>query len=108
LNYDIAPALERMQIDHLLTAWLRLRDAEIQFSHCLSGESFRVETARFRQEFLDSAQARFFRASEALARIRRFARNTPALQINIAHDGGQQVNMQSDAATSRENAKPQS
>jgi hypothetical protein len=33
---------------------------------------------------LTSAQARCQRAIEALARVRRLARNTPALQINIA------------------------
>jgi hypothetical protein len=94
LGYDKAPALERMHIDHLLTAWLRLRDAEIQFTHCMSGENVNAATVRFRQELLGSAQNRFLRAGEALERIRRLARNTPALQINIAHEGGKQVNVQ--------------
>jgi len=97
MGYDHAPVLERMHIDHVLTAWLRLRDAEIQFTHCLSGENVSAAAAQFRQDFLESAQTRFLRASESLEKIRRLARNTPAMQINIAHDGGKQVNIQSDA-----------
>jgi hypothetical protein len=34
---------------------------------------------------------------ETLARVRRPARNTPASQIHIAREGGQQVNVQGDA-----------
>jgi hypothetical protein len=100
MGYESAPVLERMHIDHVLTAWLRLRDAEMQFTHCMSGEGVSLATAQFRQGFLESAQSRFLRASEALERIRRLARNIPALQINIAHDGGKQVNIQSDASVS--------
>ena len=33
-------------------------------------------------------------AVEALARIRRLSRTGPLLQVNIAQDGGQQVNVQ--------------
>ena len=35
-----------------------------------------------------------------LARIRRLARITPGLQINIAREGGKQVNVQGDAPAS--------
>ncbi len=35
------------------------------------------------ESLLAPAQARFLRAIEALARVRRLARNTPALQINV-------------------------
>jgi hypothetical protein len=45
---------------------------------------------------LTTHQARFLRAIETLARVRRLARNTPALQINIAREGGKQVNVQGD------------
>ncbi len=104
MGYDHAPVLERMHIDHVLTAWLRLRDAEIQFTHCMSGESVSTAAAQFRQDFLESAQTRFLRASESLEKIRRLARNIPAMQINIAHDGGKQVNIQNDASANDTNA----
>lgn len=61
-----------------------------------------IAQAEFFENMLTSAQARLLRAIETLARIRRLARTTPALQINIAHDGGKQVNFQSDANASGE------
>jgi hypothetical protein len=97
MDYDSSSALEQMHIDHLLTAQLHLRRAEQNYnSQVLSGESFGLEVGRFWQDFLESAQLRFQRASESLAKIRRLARITPALQINIAQAGSKQVNVQGD------------
>ncbi len=45
------------------------------------------------REWLTGAQRRFRRACETLARLRRLALSTPALQFNIAASGGQQVNV---------------
>ena len=100
MGYDHAPVLERMHIDHVLTSWLRLRDAEIQFTHCCGLDGV-GETVKFRQDLLESAQARFLRAGESLEKLRRLARNTPAFQINIANDGGKQVNIQNDACQTK-------
>jgi hypothetical protein len=97
LDYDAAPPLERLLIDHILTARLRLIHVESCYNNALSGGSIGIETGRFWQDFLASAQIQFLRASEMLARIRRLARITPALQINIAREGGKQVNVQGDA-----------
>lgn len=95
LGYDTAPALERMLIDRLLTVRLRLLHAERGYNqHVLNG-SVSLTLAEFWEGRLSSTQARFLRAVETLARVRRLARNAPALQINIAHEGGKQVNVQS-------------
>lgn len=94
LDYDASPPLERMLIDHILTARLRLIHVESCYNNALSGGSIGIEAGRFWQDFLESAQSQFLRASEMLAKIRRLARNTPALQINIAREGGKQVNVQ--------------
>jgi hypothetical protein len=100
LGYDSAPPLERMLIEHLLTVRLRLIQVENCYNNTLSGGSITLAVGRFWQEFLASAQIQFLRASEMLARIRRLARNSPALQINIAHEGGKQANIQSNAPAS--------
>jgi hypothetical protein len=42
---------------------------------------------------LTAAQRRFTWACETLARVRKWSRNTPALQVNIAAEGGQQINL---------------
>jgi hypothetical protein len=47
---------------------------------------------------LTTTQHRFLRAIESLTKVRRLARNTPSLQINIAQEGGQQVNVQGEVS----------
>jgi len=42
---------------------------------------------------LAASQRRYLRACETLARVRKMVRTTPALQVNIATAGGQQVNV---------------
>jgi hypothetical protein len=92
LGYDTAPALERMLIDHLLNVRLRLLCAETGYNQNVAG-SVPIITAEYWNGLLSSTQARFLRAVETLARVRRLARNTPALQINIAHEDSQQANV---------------
>ena len=96
LDYDAAPPLERLLIDHILTVRLRLIHAENNYNLCVVNQSATFKAGEYWDNLLSSTQARFLRAIETLARVRRLARNTPALQINIANDGGKQVNVQGD------------
>jgi hypothetical protein len=59
-------------------------------------QSIPLARAEYWDGLLSSTQARFLRAIETLARVRRLARNTPALQINIANEGGKLVNVHGD------------
>ena len=97
LGYDSAPPLERLLIDLILTVRLRLSHAELEYNRLVVNESTTFRNAEYRDNLLSSTQARFIRAIEALARVRRLARNSPGLQINIAQDGGKQVNIQGNA-----------
>ena len=96
LDYHAAPALERLLIDHTLTVRLRLIHAENCYNNSVVNQSVTFKTGEYWDNLLSSTQARFLRAIETLARVQRLARNTPALQINIANDGGKQVNVQGD------------
>lgn len=96
LGFGTAPPLERLLIEQVATARLRLVHAEHTYNQCVVGQSIPLAVAVYRDNLLSSTQARFLRAIETLARVRRLARNTPALQINIANDGGKQVNVQGD------------
>jgi hypothetical protein len=96
LGIDAAPPLGRLLIDHILTARLRLIDAENRYNNIVVGNPVTVQQGPYWDTLLSSTQARFLRAIETLARVRRLARNTPALQINIANEGGKQVNVQGD------------
>jgi hypothetical protein len=104
LGYDTAPPLERLLIDHILTVRLRLIDTENRYNSIVVGNSVTLQQGQYWDALLSSAQARFLRAIETLARVRRLARNTPALQINIAQEGGKQVNIQGDVTG--QNATP--
>ncbi len=95
-DYNAAPPLERLLIDHILTVRLRLLHAENLYNSLVVNQSVAVKVGEYWDNLLSSTQTRFLRAVEALARVRRLARNTPALQINIANAGGQQVNAQGD------------
>lgn len=96
LDYDAAPPLERLLIDLILTLHIRVNHAEKGYNASVLNQSVTFLEAEYRDKLLSSTQARYLKAIETLARIRRLARNAPALQINIAHDGGQQVNVQGD------------
>jgi hypothetical protein len=87
LDYDAAPPLERLLIDHILTVRLRLIHAETAYNARVVNESPTFRDAEYWDNMLSSTQMRFLRAIEALARVRRLARNTPALQINFAQGG---------------------
>jgi hypothetical protein len=96
LGYDTAPPLEKLLIDNILVARLRVTYVENYYNQCVVNQSIPLTRAEYWDGLLSSTQARFLRAIETLARVRRLARNTPALQINIANDGGKQVNVQGD------------
>jgi hypothetical protein len=57
-----------------------------------TSESFTLRDMEQWERVLASKEARFFRAIEELARVRRLLK-LPALQVNIAAAGGQQVNV---------------
>lgn len=82
LDYDAAPMLERLLIDQILTARLRLIHAEKCYNSHVLGNTIGIAQAEYYEDLLNSAQARFLRATETLARIQRLTRNTPALQIH--------------------------
>lgn len=69
---------------------------EYYYNQCVVNQSIKLTKAEYWDNLLSSTQARFLRAIETLARVRRLARNTPALQINIAHGGGRQADVQGD------------
>ena len=84
--------LEQLLIQHAALSWLKLSLVELQYSHVMK-QSITLTLGIFWEERLSAAQNRFTRACETLARVRKLSRNPPALQFNIATNGGQQVNV---------------
>jgi len=90
LGYKDATALERPLIEHVALCWLRLQKAEMVYSQAQSDE-MTLTLAGWHERRLTAAHARYVRASESLARVRRLAQpHRQPLQVNI---GGQQVNV---------------
>jgi hypothetical protein len=92
-GYKMASPTERLLIDQILTTRVHLLHAEAVFSDKIM-QSLSFAAASYWQKFLSSAQRRYLRAIETLARVRRLARNGPLFQVNIANAGGRQVNCQ--------------
>ncbi len=93
-GFDDSPILERLLIDHIVTTRMRLLYAEDIYNAQVVEASLSPEAFAYLDRFLSSAHRRHLRAVETLAKVRKLSRSTPALQINIARDGGQQVNVQ--------------
>ena len=92
LGSEEASTLECLLIDQVVLCWLRLHWAEGRLTHSRVSSSLMGKNA-FAEKQLTAAQGRFLRASETLARVRKIIQRTPALQVNIATNGGQQINI---------------
>jgi hypothetical protein len=93
-EYTASPPLEQLLIDHILTLRLRLLHSEMMYNDTVLDKPVTFAMGAYRDKLLTTAQTRYLKAVETLAKVRRLARNTPALQINIAQDGGKQINVQ--------------
>lgn len=93
LGYDVSPMLERLLIDNLINCWLRYQWVEYHLAEYM-GQECTYATIQYWEKRLSLTQARYLRAVETLARVRKL--KLPALQVNIAQDGGQQVNIAGD------------
>jgi len=89
MGYDASTTLERGLIEHVVACWLRLHQAEGGYTRFMAQETVVLTKADWWDRRLASAQRRYVRACESLARVRRLSRPS-ALQLNI---GGQQVNV---------------
>lgn len=91
LGYDSASGLEKLLIDHILTARTRLYWVEHRHTERIYESSLSLEVGAWWDNLLTSAHNRFLRAVETLARVRRLAKINPLFQFNIANEGGRQI-----------------
>jgi hypothetical protein len=92
LGSEGAPLLEQLLIQQTALCWLKLNLVELSYYSTMK-QSITLTLGIFWEKRLSAAQKRFTRACETLTRVRKLSRNTPALQVNIAAQGGQQVNL---------------
>jgi len=79
--------LEAMLVEHVALCWLRLQMMEQKYTGATS-QSLSLAQGDYWERKLSSAQRRYLRAAETLARVRRLA--LPVMQVNIAD---KQVNL---------------
>jgi hypothetical protein len=94
LGSEGAPLLEQLLIQQAALCWLKLNLVELSYSSTMK-QSITLTLGIFWETRLSAAQKRFTRACETLTLVRKLSRNTPALQFNIASNGGRQVNVSS-------------
>ena len=88
--------LEKMLIDSILLAWLRLNLYPYKMSG-LEEQGMSLEKATFWEKRLLASQSRYLQHLRTLAQVQRLRRrNIPALQVDINTDSGQQVNVLGD------------
>lgn len=80
-------ALEKLIIGQIVGCWLRLSFVEYTYGRNSAEGNFNMAQGAHWEKRLSSAQRRYLRAIESLARVRRL--RLPTMQVNI---GGQQVN----------------
>ncbi len=93
LGYRAAPALEKLLIEDIVLAWLHKQWLEYQLVTMMGKGEIRMSVVNFWERRLSVAENRYLSACQALAKVRRLASRVPALQVNIATDHGQQVNV---------------
>ncbi len=96
LGVKEAHGLEGLLIENVALCNLRLSIEEHVYNQRHTRDGMTFAQANFYDKRLDAAQRRFLRACETLARVRKITRQTVALQVNIAADGGKQVNVLGD------------
>lgn len=101
LGYSVSPALEQLLIDHILTLRLQHLHAEQRYNETVVLKQGNSAAITYGNKHLSATQTRFLKAVETLAKVRRMTRDTPAVQINVAREGGQQINVQGEQAGQR-------
>ena len=90
LGYDNSSTIERLLIDDIIMGFFRLRHMQMRLHDCMAMSGTADKKRRFVDQMVSSAQRRFYKSIQTLNRLRKTGIN---LQINIATEGGKQVNI---------------
>lgn len=90
MGYHQAPIMEKLLIENIVTAWLRVQHCESQLAWRMTGSNS-AATLEFWERRLSTCQRRYLAACETLAKIRKM--RLPNIQLNI---GDKQINATGD------------
>jgi len=92
LGYSSCNTIEKLAIEQIMFCWAGMNYMEIKVSAIMVNGEYDRQCGEYWQNTLTRYQNRYLKAIETLARIRKLSKSI-ALQVNIATDGGQQVNV---------------
>lgn len=95
MNYSNASIMEKMLIDNLVISWFGVQYCNYQLIARMKCEE-KIVILEFWERRLSMSQRRYLHACESLEKVRHLMSRKPAVQVNIAAQGGQQVNVAGD------------
>lgn len=95
MGYSQAPIMEQMLIDNIILSWLGVQYCNYQLITRMGREE-KIVILEFWERRLSMSQRRYLHACETLAKVRRLTSGKPAVQVNIATQSGQQINVAGD------------
>jgi hypothetical protein len=96
MGYSYSSMLEKLLIENIIETWLRFQWTGYQLSAFMGKDNVRFLELEFWEKRLSLSQNRYLKACETLAKVRRLMSIRPLVQVNIARDNGQQVNIAGD------------
>ena len=93
LGFEGATLMEQLLINNIVVSWLRVQWTEYRLILYMGQDEKWMSEIEFWEKRLNVAQQRFLRASETLEKIRKLSAKNPILQVNIATQGGRQMNI---------------
>ena len=90
LKYDKSSTIEKLLIDDIILGFFQMRNMQIVLNGYIATSGTAHKNIRFADQMVSSAQRRFYKSIQTLTRLRKTGIN---LQINIATEGGKQVNI---------------
>jgi len=95
LGYGTSPVLERLLIDQVCMCHYRMWMAEFRHTERRNMDGLTINQRMYDEKSLTMIQARYLKAIETLAKVRRL--KLPAVQVNVAEAGAKQLNVASSA-----------
>jgi hypothetical protein len=95
MDYSKVSITEKMLIDNIVISWLGVQYCNYQLTTRMGREE-KIVILEFWERRLSMSQRRYLHACETLEKVRRLMSRKPAVQVNIAAEGGQQVNVAGD------------
>lgn len=92
LGYNSSDQIEKLIINEIIYCWVGLRYVENNVFIKMTENGVSISILNFWQETLSRYQNRYLKMIETFARVRKLNKGI-AFQVNIATDGGQQVNV---------------